>query len=110
MILPGFLESSSVTFSGITLGPTRTYESNVLFALRYMVDCEVVGGSWVEAPKGKYQLAQPGFFKSTCQIEISLDYQDLINHPPEGKHDIFLWKVSLASTCIGSAFSAIVSF
>lgn len=84
MMLPGVLESSTVTFSGISLGPTKTYESNVLFALRYMVDCEVVGASWVEVPRGKYQLAQPGFSKSSCQIEVSLNYRDLINHPAEG--------------------------
>lgn len=33
-----------------------TYESHVLFALRFMVDCNVVGGGWVELPAGKYQV------------------------------------------------------
>ena len=25
-----------------------TYDSHVLFALRFMIDCDIVGGSWVE--------------------------------------------------------------
>ncbi len=29
-----------------------TYESNVLFAMRFMVDKAVVGGNWVELPAG----------------------------------------------------------
>ena len=33
-----------------------TYESHVLFALRFMVDCSVVGGGWVELPAGSYQV------------------------------------------------------
>jgi hypothetical protein len=30
-----------------------TYESNVLFAMRFMVDKAVVGGNWVELPAGE---------------------------------------------------------
>lgn len=36
--------------------PPTTYESNVLYVLRFMVDRGVVGGSWVELPPGKYSL------------------------------------------------------
>jgi DNA polymerase delta subunit 1 len=25
-----------------------TYDSHVLFALRFMIDCSIVGGNWVE--------------------------------------------------------------
>ena len=31
-----------------------TFESNVLFALRFMIDHDVVGGNWVELPAGQY--------------------------------------------------------
>ena len=34
-----------------------TYESHVLFTLRFMVDCGIVGGGWVELPAGKYQVS-----------------------------------------------------
>ena len=36
---------------------STTYESNVLYTLRFMVDCGVVGGNWVEVPAGQYALA-----------------------------------------------------
>lgn len=35
---------------------STTYESNVLYALRFMIDCQVVGGNWVELPAGAYSL------------------------------------------------------
>ena len=38
---------------------STTYESNVVFALRFMIDCSVVGGNWVELPPGQYQTVQP---------------------------------------------------
>ena len=38
---------------------STTYESNVLYPLRFMVDCAVVGGNWVELPAGKYELTAP---------------------------------------------------
>lgn len=31
-----------------------TYESHVLFALRFMIDCNLVGGNWVELKAGGY--------------------------------------------------------
>ena len=31
-----------------------TYESHVVFALRFMIDTGVVGGNWVELPASRY--------------------------------------------------------
>lgn len=68
------------------------YESNVLYALRFMIDSEVVGGNWVELPKGRYSLADEGAGGSGtvrklsyCQIEAHMHYKDLISHPAEGE-------------------------
>ena len=36
-----------------------TYESHVLYALRFMVDAGMVGGAWVTLPAGKYALGPP---------------------------------------------------
>lgn len=33
-----------------------TYESHVLFALRFMIDCDLVGGNWVELKAGCYSV------------------------------------------------------
>jgi DNA polymerase delta subunit 1 len=53
-----------------------TYESNVLFVLRYMIDAGVVGGCWVSVPAGKYDIGgKNGRPKlSTCQLDLHLNY------------------------------------
>lgn len=48
----------------------QTYESAVLYPLRFMIDQDVVGGNWVEAPPTKYKLAQTA--STYCQIEIDI--------------------------------------
>lgn len=45
-----------------------TYESNVLFALRFMIDCNIVGGNWIEIPAGKYKKTAKNM--SYCQLEF----------------------------------------
>ena len=37
---------------------STTYESNVVYALRFMIDCSVVGGNWVELQPGEYSVVQ----------------------------------------------------
>ena len=55
----------------------ETFESNVLFVLRFMIDCGVVGGCWVSAPEGKYELGgtPDRAMLSTCQIDVHLNFQ-----------------------------------
>jgi len=36
-----------------------TFGSNVLFALRFMIDHKIGGGNWVEIPAGKYSVRRP---------------------------------------------------
>ena len=62
-----------------------TYESHVLFVLRFMIDCEVVGGGWVELPAGAYSLVPQQSRSSHCQIEAHVHYSRLITHVPEGE-------------------------
>ena len=62
----------------------NTYESNVLFVLRCMVDSSIVGSGWIQL--NKYTLHQDddpedeNAIKKTshCQIECSLHYKDII--------------------------------
>ncbi|KAK8958305.1 DNA polymerase delta catalytic subunit [Platanthera guangdongensis] len=61
-----------------------TYESNVLFALRFMIDCDIVGGNWIEVPAGKYTKAIANI--SYCQLEFNCLYSELISHVPEGEY------------------------
>ena len=54
-----------------------TFESNVLFVLRFMIDAGVVGGCWCELPAGKYRVGgQDGERQlSTCQIDAHINYR-----------------------------------
>lgn len=63
-----------------------TYESNVLFALRFMIDHDVVGGNWVELPAGVHTYQGPASSNklSHCQMEAHIHCSKLISHKPEG--------------------------
>eukprot|EP00877_Chromochloris_zofingiensis_P014352 jgi/Chrzof1/9170/Cz03g38170.t1 len=61
-----------------------TYESNVLYALRFMIDTGMGGGSWVTCPAGSYELAGEGQHVSYCQIEAHVRWNSVISHPAEG--------------------------
>jgi DNA polymerase delta subunit 1 len=52
--------------------PKGTYESKINFPLRYMIDNEIVGMSWVELPGSKYTLIKHKI--SNCQIEVTIKY------------------------------------
>lgn len=54
-------------FFGATL---TTFESNIAYTLRFMIDTKVVGMNWIEVPAGNYTLVHAK--KSKCQIEISV--------------------------------------
>ncbi|CAH0374345.1 unnamed protein product [Pelagomonas calceolata] len=65
----------------------QTYESNVPFVLRFMIDNNLAGGSWCEAPAGSFFLrGTPGKLpKATrCDVEIDVIFDSLIAHPCEG--------------------------
>jgi len=60
-----------------------SYESNVPFLLRFMVDCDVRGGGWLEAPPGSYSIRSS--HETRSQLEIDLVYTRLISHPCDGE-------------------------
>ncbi|EGG13498.1 DNA polymerase delta catalytic subunit [Cavenderia fasciculata] len=57
----------------------QTFESNIPFALRFLIDKKVPGCSWVELPAGGYQISQNKV--STCQIEVDTSIDDFMSHP-----------------------------
>ncbi|KAM7372161.1 hypothetical protein PAMP_009354 [Pampus punctatissimus] len=72
----------------------QSYEANIDFEIRFMVDSDVVGCCWIELPKGKYRVREeksmgetdsqyPGK-ASLCQYEVDIGWTDLISHPAEG--------------------------
>ncbi|XP_031129321.1 DNA polymerase delta catalytic subunit [Ipomoea triloba] len=72
-----------IQIDGLGMKSFMTYESNVLFALRFMIDCGVVGGNWIEVPAGKYKKSSKNI--SYSQLEFDCLYSDLISHKPEGE-------------------------
>jgi DNA polymerase delta subunit 1 len=63
--------------------PSETYESSVLYALRFMIDCNIVGCNWIELPAGTYRQRSVKSQLSWCQIEVGLN----------------IVRVNLAQTC-----------
>lgn len=53
-----FEQGISLKWLGGQYFRSTTYESNVLYPLRFMIDCAVVGGNWVELQPGGYLLTQ----------------------------------------------------
>ncbi|KAK1264132.1 DNA polymerase delta catalytic subunit [Acorus gramineus] len=78
----GILERG-IQIDGLGFKSFITYESNVLFALRFMIDCNIVGGNWIEIPVGKCKRAVKNI--SYCQLELDCLYSELISHAPEGQ-------------------------
>ncbi|XP_058835484.1 DNA polymerase delta catalytic subunit [Topomyia yanbarensis] len=66
----------------------RVYENNIDFDIRFMVDRDVVGCSWIELLPGTWRRRQKGRSpvpKTRCQIEVDVAYDKFIAHAPEGE-------------------------
>ncbi len=61
-----------------------TYD-NIPFLLRFMVDCGVNGMSWITLPAKKYTQLLEDEKISSCQIEVTVNYQDIVAHGVDGE-------------------------
>ena len=64
----------------------HTYESNVPFVLRFMIDNNIQGSDWIEIPAGKYSVRGPSAQKpfektSHCTLEVDFFFNELVAHP-----------------------------
>ncbi|KAA1076934.1 DNA-directed DNA polymerase delta [Puccinia graminis f. sp. tritici] len=62
-----------------------TFESNIAYTLRFMIDKKVTGMNWLEVPPGSYRLRTELEKASNCQIELETSAETLISHAPEGE-------------------------
>ncbi|KAI8823617.1 DNA polymerase family B-domain-containing protein [Fimicolochytrium jonesii] len=62
-----------------------TYESNIPYPLRFMIDAQIQGASWVELPARTYVVRNPSSALTTSQIEIDIFCEDIVAHQPEGE-------------------------
>ncbi|CAG9321819.1 unnamed protein product [Blepharisma stoltei] len=88
-----FIPKSISTLKGIiergiqvegTIFSGQTYESNIPFALRYMIDAGIVGMCWLELPAFQYSIRDYDKI-SNSDLEIDINYQNIIVHKPEGE-------------------------
>ncbi|SCU71415.1 DNA polymerase delta catalytic subunit, putative [Trypanosoma equiperdum] len=61
-----------------------TFESNVIFPLRFMVDGNIGGCNWITVPAGQFHLFSPR--TSTCQIEVCCSHEVLQSHEAVGDY------------------------
>ncbi|CCW63167.1 unnamed protein product [Phytomonas sp. EM1] len=61
-----------------------TFESNVIFPLRFLVDNEMGGCNWVTIPRGEF--IAYACKTSTSQIEIACSHEAVHNHEPTGAY------------------------
>ncbi|SCU90495.1 LAMI_0E02322g1_1 [Lachancea mirantina] len=75
----GYINFNENWFSG----GTTTYD-NIAYPLRLMIDCGIVGMSWITLPAGKYHWIPKADRISTCQFELRINFRDLEAHPADG--------------------------
>jgi DNA polymerase delta subunit 1 len=77
----GILQKGFKPCQGMPEQQFMTYESNVPFVLRFMVDTDIVGSNWLELPVGAYSRRSPGEMTSHCQLELDVAFDSLVSHP-----------------------------
>lgn len=65
------VERGEIRFKDMWKGDTiLTYESNIAYTLRFMIDHAITGINWLELPQGKWQMRSDQDKVSNCQIEF----------------------------------------
>lgn len=62
----------------------QTYESNIIFPLRYLVDNNIGGSNWITIPAGQFRTVDNR--SSRCQIEVECDFAAITSHEPLGEY------------------------
>ena len=64
-----------------------TYESNLPYALRFMIDNEIGGMTWIRIEKGQWRIRDQRKKTTRCQIEFDVhNYTHIKSLPCEGKY------------------------
>ncbi|XP_057299818.1 DNA polymerase delta catalytic subunit-like [Hydractinia symbiolongicarpus] len=75
-----------ISVSGYGERSYKTFESNIDFEVRFLVDTNTVGCNWIELPTDAYKVRTTNK-TSRCQIEVDVAYDRFISHAPEGEWD-----------------------
>ena len=60
----------------------QTFESNVVFPLRFMIDYDLSGGGWCAIREGKYKVREPFQKTTNCQLEIDVHHSQVTAKDP----------------------------
>jgi DNA polymerase delta subunit 1 len=74
MEIPGYGDRASLT-----------YESNIPFVLRFMIDYDILGGNWIELQPNHYRMTPTSKRVGTAQIEVDVNHDEMKSLPPEGE-------------------------
>ena len=81
---PDCRHRAHTSFHPITSPQYLCFEAALPFVMRYMIDQDIVGCNWCEAPAGTYAVRPVGRRVSHAQLEIDVVYDSLISHKPDG--------------------------
>ena len=100
-------ERAQCSYQELFSGVVPTFESNIAYTLRFMIDTKVVGMNWIEVPAGNYTLVHAK--KSKCQIEIFVRFVNLKNYPcaciQTGTDGTSSYRIRLKANGLGSLLS-----
>lgn len=75
-LLPAGILEAGLVFDGYPNGRTfQTYESNIAFVLRFMIDKKMTGSAWLELAANKYEVVPDDQKVSHCQFELHAKYE-----------------------------------
>ncbi len=69
-------------FEGLPYRQYQCFEANMPFVLRFMIDRDITGCCWLEAPAHSYRVRPREEKVSAAQLEIDIVYDTLVCHPP----------------------------
>lgn len=81
------IEGGDANYKGLwkaAEGGVLTFDS-IQYVLRFMIDTDIKGMSWISVNPDKYHLIPERDGHSHCQIEAYCHYRDIIAHPIDGE-------------------------
>jgi|LauGreDrversion4_2_1035121.scaffolds.fasta_scaffold60721_1 DNA polymerase delta subunit 1 len=78
-------EQGQFSYRGDGMFETVTYESNLPYALRFMIDQQVVGMSWIRVKAGCYRHKTEKLCNTQYEIDVE-DFNDVECLPCEGEY------------------------
>ncbi|OUC49832.1 DNA polymerase [Trichinella nativa] len=77
------LETGGWSCASQPINALLTFESNIDFTIRFMIDTSMTGCCWIELKPSAFTVRNLKKM-SRCQIEVDIDWKKLIIHSPEG--------------------------